>query len=400
MSRAPAAPDRLSVALLSHLASPDAPTGAERSLALLAEGLHRRGHSVRVVAPGPWPLAERLAEAGIEVATLPTRPCWMTYWEPRPLPIAAAKAARCLLFDPGRPRLSRLLGRWRPDVVHVNCLPHLSGAAAARAAGLPVVWHLREILPPGPRRRWFARRLAHGADAIVAVSEAVARWVREEDLAAKVTVIHNGVRPPAPPVDRAAARRRLELPPDGVVAGLFGQLQPHKGAREFIRAGARAFDRSRTLRLILAGAGPESYRALLRAESAASGAAERVHLLGPQPSAGDLVAAADVVCLTTLTPDPLPRAILEAMAAGRPVVSFRSGGAAEMVVDGETGLLVDVGDVEGLAAALLRLAADKALRERMGRAAAARARAAFSLEHHVEQMEDVLRRTAAAAALP
>ena len=69
----------------------------------------------------------------------------------------------------GRARLRAELAAWNPDVVHVNCLPHLDGAAAARATGRPVVWHLREILPPGTRRRWFARALRRDATRLVAV---------------------------------------------------------------------------------------------------------------------------------------------------------------------------------------------------------------------------------------
>jgi glycosyltransferase involved in cell wall biosynthesis len=103
-----------------------------------------------------------------------------------------------------------------------------------------------------------------------------------------------------------------------------------------------------------------------------------------------LMVAADIVCLTTVTPDPLPRAILEGMAAGRPVVSFRSGGAGEMVVDGETGILVECGDVMGLSRGITLLARDVERRAALGEAGLRRARAQFSLSKHVESMEEVL----------
>ena len=106
------------------------------------------------------------------------------------------------------------------------------------------------------------------------------------------------------------------------------------------------------------------------------------------------MALADVVCLASLAPDPLPRVVLEAMAAGRPVAAFRSGGTAEMVEDGRTGFLADVGDVKALASIWVRLARDRELRLAVGRAAALRARAAFSSDRHLDRMEALLYRAA------
>ena len=185
--------EALSLVLLSHLASETAPTGAERSLALLAAGLAGRGHTVRFVSPGKSPLEPDLRAAGVEIEHIPCRVCWLTYYHPRPAPVALLKWARFARPDPGSRRLAEFLRAVRPDVVHVNCLPHLRGAAAASVAGIPLAWHLREILPPGRRRRWFASRLARHATRIVAVSEAVGEWVRAEGLGDRVEVVRNGV---------------------------------------------------------------------------------------------------------------------------------------------------------------------------------------------------------------
>jgi len=251
---------RLSIAFLSHHASPRAPTGAEKSLALLAQALHERGHRIVVVTPGPWALEERLGAAGIEVRRIPSRACWMTYWQPRPWPVALAKWVRCSWPQRARGRLAGFLREWRPDVVHVNCLPHLSGAAAGADSGHPVVWHLREILPAGYRRRWLSRRLRRHATAVIAVSEAVGRWVRAEGLAERLHVVPNGVETGTATLDTKSARSSLGLDADGVLIGLFGQLVPHKGALVFIEAARRALDSVPELRFLLAGAGPEAFR--------------------------------------------------------------------------------------------------------------------------------------------
>ena len=126
----------LSVALLSHVASPTAPTGAERSLALLAQGMRERGHRVVVVTPDPSALEGTLSEAGVEVERIPGRACWLTYYEPRAWPVVLLKWIRYASPQPGAGRLGPFLQGCKPDVVHVNCLPHHHGARTAAGASI------------------------------------------------------------------------------------------------------------------------------------------------------------------------------------------------------------------------------------------------------------------------
>ena len=114
-------------------------------------------------------------------------------------------------------------------------------------------------------------------------------------------------------------------------------------------------------------------------------------MVPPQDEIWPLLAAVDVVALTTRWPDPLPRVVMEAMSVGLPVVAYGGGGVDEMVVDGETGLLCAAGDVTGLVEAWLRLSRDAALRRRFGDAGSRRARDRFSLARHVDCMEAALR---------
>lgn len=383
--------------MLSHLASPRAPTGAEHSLAALATGLAGRGHTVAVVAPGRWSLEASMCAAGVEVRTVPSRACWLTYWEPRPWPVVAAKWLRYAWPQRATRRLVRELAAWRADVVHVNCLPHLRGVTAARRANAPRVWHLREILPPGPRRRWWARKLRDSGASLVAVSEAAASWVRDEGLGDRVSVVPNGIAVSEPPPDPVAARAALGLPTDAVLAGFVGQLAAHKGARLFVEAVARAMRDAPGLHAVLAGGGSPDMRARLERAVAVSDLASRFHLLPAQPSGVEVVTACDVVCVPTLTPDPLPRVVMEAMAAGRPVVGSAAGGIPEMVEDGRTGVLVPPGDRAALTAALQHLASDAGRRDAMGSEARRQCRERFSLERHLDRMEALLLAGSAAA---
>jgi glycosyltransferase involved in cell wall biosynthesis len=383
----------VAVAMLSHLASRHAPTGAERSLALLACGLVERGHRVAVVAPGPWALADELRASGVEIHEARSRPCWLTYWEHRPWPVALAKYLRFAWPSGARARLGRLLLAFRPDVVHVNCLPHLDGAIAGRRSGRPVVWHIREILPEGGRRRWWAGHLARNTDSVVAVSEATAAWLRAEGLGARVTVVHNGIAAPATLPNAVASRRALGVPAEGVWIGLIGQLLEHKGVLAFVAAAARAAEQDPDVRFLVVGKGPPTFVGRLRQAIASTPTPERFLLLPAQSSAETVIAACDAVCVPTLTPDPLPRAVLEAMALGRPVIGSALGGIPEMVVDGVTGLLVSAGDENALTAALTRIATEPTTRWRLGEAGRERARSVFPIERHIEQMAGLLTRS-------
>jgi glycosyltransferase involved in cell wall biosynthesis len=380
----------MKVAMLSHLASKTAPTGAERVLELVARGLAGRGHQVAVSAPGPWAFDSSLEDSGIEVRRIPVRCCWLVQADRQPAWKQLMRGARFLIPDPGTVSLGSFLSEFDPDVVYVNCLPHLRGAATARASDRPVVWHVHEILPPGARRRWFAGRLHRDADRIVAVSEAVAGWMRAEGLGGSLEVVHNGVEIPDSLSDRASARARFDLPPGATVFGWFGQLVHHKGAVDFVRAAHRVAERGSDTWFLIAGHGSSSFVGTLRSEIESGPAAERIRIVPPQPEIWELMAAVDVLALTTLWPDPLPRVVMEAMAVGKPVVAYANGGVPEMVVDGETGMLCPPSDVAGLTSAILELTNDKGLRGQFGEAGRRRARADFSAERHLDRMERVL----------
>jgi glycosyltransferase involved in cell wall biosynthesis len=383
--------DRLAVAMLSHLAKQDAPTGAERSLAQLASGLARRGHRVVVVAPGPWTLQGELSSHGVEVVVIPSRACWLTYWDHRPWPLVAGAWLRYASSAwASRRRLAAFLGSWRPNTIHVNCLPHLAGALAALETCRPRLWHLRELLPPGPRRRFWAERLRRFGGDLVAVSEAVASWVRDEGLGERVHVVHNGIAVPATPPGREAARHTLGLDEKATIVAYLGQLLPHKGVAGLLQALAAAAREAPSIALVLAGPGPVGVAEGIQEQASALGCASRVTVLQPQAQPELLLAASDLVAVPTLTPDPLPRAVLEAMAASRPVVASACGGIGEMVVPGVTGLLPPPGDPAALARALVTLSSDPELCTRMGAAGLERARSRFSMDTHLDRMEELL----------
>ena len=239
------------------------------------------------------------------------------------------------------------------------------GGLAALRARVPLVTTRRNLDPvagasPAYRalRGWLNARTA----AFLANSGAAAEAARtgEGIPAARVAVVTNALRPRTD--EPAGPREDLGLPP-GRLVGAVGNLRPVKGHRDLLAAFARL--EAPDVRLVIAGEGEE--RGALEADARARGLADRVHLLGHRDDVPRLLPHFAVFAHASHA-EGSPNAVLEAQAAGVPVVATAVGGTRELLAGGERGLPVAPGDVEGLAAALAEMLAD-------GDPARARARA-------------------------
>ncbi|HEX5759217.1 MAG TPA: glycosyltransferase family 4 protein [Thermoanaerobaculia bacterium] len=301
-------------------------------------------------------------------------------------------------------RLLALLRRERIELVHAHlAYAALWGALAAPRVGVPLVATLH--LPPeepsehppwsreGVRQRLLGRALDRRAAAVVAVSEAVRRAHLERGRirAEKLVVAHNGVdaaafRPPAAAQRRelrARVRRELGLPPEALVAITVSVLRPGKGIEVLLAAARDVAAALPEARFVVAGDGP--LRAALEVGAREAGVEELLRWIGFRRDVAELLAASDLFVLPTLA-DALPTALLEAMAAGLPVVASAVGGVPEVVEDGETGVLVPPGDAAALAHAVAALLPRPERRAAMGERGLRRVEERFSVERWVERL--------------
>jgi len=286
----------------------------------------------------------------------------------------------------------RLCRRRRYDIVHVHWpMPHALFGATARAtcgARLVTLWYgaeLRWVQVSLPWMRWLVRWALRTSDAVVAISTYTAGEARRiADVPVRVIPYTVGLSDaghlPAPPPARK----------DGAFNVLFvGRLVERKGVAGLVDA-VRRLPASVRARLEIVGDGPERVR--LDAQIRAAALQDRVALRG-RISAADLRAAyagADVLVLPSVLDsgndtEGLGVVLLEAMSYGVPVIASRIGGIPDIVVDGETGLLVPPGDPAALAAALERLAGDAALASQLSAAGQRHVRAEFSWERIVDR---------------
>jgi glycosyltransferase involved in cell wall biosynthesis len=281
-------------------------------------------------------------------------------------------------------RLASLLRRERVDVIHAHQFgPFFYGATArllARRPGLVMTEHGRSF-PDPPRRAHFLfnRAVLRRGDRIIAVGEDVRRALIDNEgfPAGRVEVVYNGVDTGSfaeSARHRESVRREIGVGAEELVLMQVARLDAIKDHATAVRAVRRVAERRGDVRLVIVGDGAEA--GPIDELTRDLGLGDRVLRLGTRTDVTRLIGAADVVMLTSRS-EGIPLTLIEGMAAGLPVVATRVGGIPEVVAEGETGLLAPAGDADALAAHILRLAEDRDLRGRLGRAGRERARTSF-----------------------
>lgn len=358
--------------------------GAERCLLLELAALRARGHDARALFIHETRMGEGAGRLQAELAALS-------------VPTERVEASRPI--SPGLVLgLLRALRRLRPDVIHSHSLKtDVIGLPLARALGLPFVIELHGYLRPDddPRVRLYERldrRALRHADGVLVLSRDYEREVCALGTPpARVHLVPSGIDTAG--LRRAAGRRdvrrELAVPAPGtVVLGMVARLSPEKGHEVFLTALAALRAQGHDAIGVLFGDGP--LREALEQRAAALGLTAAVRFPGYVAEIADAYRALDVLVSCSRF-EGLPLNLIEAMALGVPVAAMATGGCADIVEDGQTGLLVPPGDGAALTGALARLLEGPALRQRLGTAAQARADACYSLPAWVERAEHAYR---------
>jgi glycosyltransferase involved in cell wall biosynthesis len=306
-------------------------------------------------------------------------------------------------------RYSRFLRERRIDLINLNnsFTRNHAWMIAARWVGIPCMTHEMGISESFPLlARYFGARL----ERIVCVSHAVHENMKKLGCDYPNTVvIHNGIdlsryqRRETPD----ELRQKYGIPKDAEVTGVVCHVRYWKGQEIIVRATALLKPRFPKIRCLLVGEGGESdriYGKMLEDLCKELDITENVIFTGFQRNAIDYMALMDVVAHTSVDPEPFGIVTLEAMSLAKPLVSTTIGGPAEVVVHGETGLLVDAGKPELLANAIASLLENRARADELGRKGLARMHEHFSMDKNVAAntavYEDILRRSRSAAGSP
>jgi glycosyltransferase involved in cell wall biosynthesis len=348
-----------------HVVRP-ASGGMRQHVLQLATGLSAFGFDAEIACPGDSDVVQSALAAGIEVRPVPIVG-----------PLRPLRDLEAVLV------LADVIRGGRFDIVHAHgSKAGLIGRLAAMLARAPhrVVTVHNDVLggSVGSRMRRIVvlveRWLSRHTSRIITVSDALRDgFVTEIGIdPALVVTVHNGLdlEPFLSPCDPAPPRLRLGVPRDAVVLGQAARFAPQKAHDRLVAAAVPVLERVPSAWLVLAGDGP--LLEPVRRQAAATSVADRIVFPGFEHDVRGFLAALDMF-VSSPSSEGLGNAAIEAMAAGLPVVSTRTGGIPEVVVDGETGLLAEPGDAAALTEAMLRLARDPALRRQMGEAGRGRA---------------------------
>ena len=284
-------------------------------------------------------------------------------------------------------QLLGVLAEKQIDLIHANSLAAgLIGGVAAKLYGIPIVMHKRYATAYGILDRICEALL----DRVILVSEAT-RWTFAPD--SKQTLIYNGVElsPLQPSSQAEPLRSDLNLDSDALLIGIVTRITPEKGIHTLIEATAK-LKASSPVQLLVVG-GPyfpkdAEYIDSLKVQAKKLGIADRVIFTGFLEDTNAILSLLDVVLLASTIPEACPRTIIEAMAAGVPVIATPLGGSKELVTP-ETGILVPPEDPDAFAAAITQLAEDTERRERMGKACRLRAEQLFCATQNARLTEDL-----------
>jgi glycosyltransferase involved in cell wall biosynthesis len=385
------------ILIVSHSA---APSGAEMAMLNLCRHLDRRYYTPVVLFCSDGPMVAEFGRIAVETHVLPLAPA-IVNTRIRQLRLSSVfrlgDLANLIAYVA---RLSRFIRFQRIACVHTNSLKsHVLGGMAAQLARVPVLWHVRNRIDsnylPGPAAPFFRALCRVLPDYVVSVSAAVRDLLRlrrgahaEGAIQTQSSVVHDGVdhrRFGAEPA------RTLSAP---ALVGLVGRISPFKGQHIFLQAAAIVRQRFPNTQFQIIGTtlfGEDDYARHLQTLCRTFALEDCVQFTGFEGDIPHALSRLDVVVHASTMGEPFGQVIIEAMAAGKPVVATDGGGVPEIIQHDVTGYLVPMEDATAMADAIGRLLADPERAAEMGRCAQQRVKSHFTIEASASKLHDVYR---------
>lgn len=375
-------------------------SGAERVLLTIIARLDRSRFESVGLCPTDGPLMRMLGPLGVRTAEIESLSARFTW---RPFRLLKYLASFLRLIRAARAAVVAEA----PDIVHANSVrAGLVITAATMGMRTRVIWHAHDLLPRHPLSTAIrAAALAFPRTEIVAVSAAVADAFRGRLLSrfparVRITVIHNAVDLElfqSHGLKRSETRRRLGFSERDLIVGTVGQLTPRKGQLELIEAFAEIAQDCPTAKLVIVGEAlfnrDFEYADTLKKTAQQLEVGNRVLFLGQREDVPDITRALDVAVVNSRA-EPFGLTVVEAMAAGTPVLATAVDGICEIVEHGRTGWLVESGDHYALVVGLRNLLADNKLRTKLSISALSSVRARFGADRFMTDFHNFYRRLA------
>jgi len=368
--------------------------GAQLSLLGFLGRLDRSRIEPFVASPREGQLDEAIRNLGIPVHRVE-----MVHWVSWGYQLKMQRRDRIIRFLRGLwarvQAIVKLIREHEIEVVYTNTVTVIEGALAAKIAGRPHIWHLREQVTgtnqlacvfPDFLIRWIVRALSTRE---IVNSIYLGHVYSCHPLRDNISVIYNGVDARAFDIDRGAAssaiRKEFNISASAKVGAIIGNIVPHKGQLVLIEAICRVVRTAPDLVFLIVGQGSHEYLRRLQDRARQCGIERNLRFTGYRTDVPEIVCGIDLLVIAA-DEEPFGRTAIEAMAARVPVVATRCGGPEETIVDGVTGLLVPIGDIESMADAITRIISNPGLARQLGESGRVRFDEKFTLDAHVKNM--------------
>ncbi|HEY9718814.1 MAG TPA: glycosyltransferase family 4 protein [Trichormus sp.] len=381
-------------------------SGGEIALLNLTKELNRELYSPVVLLFSDGPLVSCLRECGVETCVVPLSGNVLNTRKDSLGFSSLLKLLSIVTIGFYILKLCRVVRSLNVQVMHTNSLKaHIIGGLVGRILGIPVIWHIRDSIsndylpsPVASALRLMCRLIPNF---VIANSSATMQTLQLNCAPAQQNnnafVVWDGT-----PVNVARSKLPQQPPTQSATQtiALIGRISPWKGQDVFLHAAALLCSQFPQTKFLIVGKamfGEHEYERSLHELVAKEDLAQQVEFVGFTDDVPALLAQVDIVVHASTMAEPFGQVVIEAMAAGKPVVATRGGGVTEIIVDGECGILVPMGDAQAMAAAIERLLKDPHRSRLMGEKGYERVRRHFSIQNTAAKVQEVYSRAAKSA---
>jgi len=375
--------------------------GAENSLLLLIKYLDKDLFKPIVVLPEEGLLSKRLKDIDVrvEILKLPKAvPLSSTFSGKRRYRITAL-IRHYFNTIISVSRLWDFIRKEKIDLIHSNSLNANIWWAAPVGfiCRVPIIWHVRDILPDGNKKRWYVWVSDKMVSGVIVVSNAVGEMFKDMREKDKIKVIYNGVDVDkyGNDADGLGIRMEFNVGKSTRLVGIVGRLDGWKGQDVFIDAAAIILKRLDDIKFLIVGDAiftNGGFRGQLERKAHALGVYKDIIFTGFRDDIHSVLMAMDIFVHASVKPDPFPRTVIEAMASGKPIVATSVGGVVEAIHDGVNGRLIPPSDPDRLAESVILYLSDKNIATKLSKRARKDAEELFSISVNVEKTQNFYRR--------